>query len=119
MGPISQTADRLGLSVRERAMIAASVVNALGQDVDETNINRSSAWEKAKKERIKKSEIIKSEYLAPQNLAVHWDGKILKVKGNKTSNRVCVYVTGTDAKGERKLLGVLENESGTGEAELR
>ena len=55
MGPISHTADRLGLSVRERCMMAASVVNALGQNIEETNISKSSAWERTKKERIKKS----------------------------------------------------------------
>ena len=40
MGPVSLTADRLGLSVRERTMIAASVANTLGVDIEKTNIGR-------------------------------------------------------------------------------
>ena len=33
MGPISLTADRIGLSIRDRALIAASVVNSIGLDI--------------------------------------------------------------------------------------
>ena len=47
MGPVSATADRLGLSVRARCMMAASVANTLGVDLDMTNINKVSAWIKA------------------------------------------------------------------------
>ena len=38
MGPVSLTADRLGLSLRERTMMAASVANTLGVDIEKTNI---------------------------------------------------------------------------------
>ena len=99
-------------------MIAASVANAVGVDVERTNISKSSAWLKTQQERVKKSEAIRSQFEKPEHLAVHWDGKILKVKGNKSSNRVCVYITGTDSEKRRKLLGIPETESGTGEAEF-
>ena len=53
----------------------------------------------------------------PDKAVIHWDGKILKVKGNQQSNRVCVYLTGVQADGAKKLLGAPETKDGTGAAE--
>ena len=116
MGPVSATADRLGLSVRQRCMMAASVANTLGVNLEDTNINRGSAWQKAKKERLKLAAEI-NNFEIPERLVVHWDGKILKVKANHHSNRVCVYITGVEESPMRKLLGVPETGDGTGLAE--
>ena len=49
MGPISNTGDRLGLSSRSKAMIAAAVVKAVGINVEENNINHESPESKADK----------------------------------------------------------------------
>ena len=119
MGPITPTADRLGLSVRQRCVIAASVANTLGVDINNTNISKSSAHERTKQERLKIASSVKEEYQLqkPKIMVGHWDGKIFRVKGNKVSNRVCVYVTGVDAENTRKLLGVPETVDGTGKAE--
>ena len=46
-----------------------------------------------------------------------WDGKILKVRGKKQSNRVAVYITGVTEEDVRKLLEVPETEDGSGKAE--
>ena len=40
------------------------------------------------------------------------------MKGNKKSSRVCVYLSSNCSRGECKLLGVPETESGTGEANI-
>ena len=117
MGPVSATADRLGLSVRQRCMMSASVVNALGVDIFTTNINRDSAWQKGKQERIIKTKAIKESFKCPELVVVHWDGKILILKGGVESNRVAVYVSGLDSSGFRKLLGCPETSDGTGRSE--
>ena len=117
MGPVSATADRLGLSVRARAVMAASVANTLGVDINMTNISKSAAWERTQKERIKISSSIKDNFQKSERLVVQWDGKIVKEKGSKLSNRVCVYVTGVENEDFRKLLGVPETVDGTGMAE--
>ena len=117
MGPVSATADRLGLSTRERTMMTASVANALGVDISNTNISTSTAWLKGQKERLKVSANIRENFQCPDLVVVHWDGKILTVKGNKESNRVAVYVSGVDGTGFRKLLGCPETKDGTGKAE--
>ena len=51
IGRISNTADAGGVSLRDRTAIAASVCNAIGLNVKETNINVTSAWKSAKKMR--------------------------------------------------------------------
>ena len=53
MGPISATVDRLGLTVRQRCTIAASVANSLNVDIEDTNICQSSAWRRSREERVK------------------------------------------------------------------
>ena len=88
MGPVSATADRLGLLFSQRTMMAASVANTLGVDLDTTNINKTSAWNSAQKERLSMSKQIKEDFMVPDHVVVHWDGKILKVYGNLQSNMV-------------------------------
>jgi hypothetical protein len=117
IGPVSATADRLGLSARARCMMSASVANALGVDIFNTNIGRGAAWEKARKERVNMAAFIKENFQCPKLVAVHWDGKILDMKGNMESNRVAVYITGVDATGFKKLMGCPESNDGTGASE--
>ena len=117
MGHIARTADARGLSIRDRTAVAASVANCLGVDLADTNISVTTAWEKAQSERLSIAKMVKEEFICPEKVALHWDGKTLKVKGNRKSGRVCVYVSGTDDAKAKKLLAVPETQSGTGKAE--
>ena len=117
MGKISITSDRANVSFSGRTMIAASTANALGVDVEDTNISKTTAWRKAQEVRTETAAMIKEAFDCPDKVIVHWDGKTLTLKGNLKSNRVCVYVTGTEAEILRKLLAVPETPNGTGLAE--
>ena len=117
MGGISLCADRLGLSMRDRTMLAASVVNAMGGDIDKTNINLYSAWNRGRQVREQKAAEIKEQFEIPSRVSVHWDGKSLKLKAGQKSNRVCVHLSGADSSKAQKLLGVPEVNSGTGKEE--
>ena len=119
MGKISLTSDRVNVSYQDRTMIAASTANALGVDLDNTNISKTTAWRKSKEIRSKTAASIKEAFVCPSKVTVHWDGKIVSLKGNIKSNRVCVYLTGVDADQDRKLLGVPETASGTGHDEAK
>ena len=114
MGKISLTCDAKNISVRDRAVISASVVNALGIDIDETNVSKTTAWRIGGEARVKKSKDIKEVYVIPDKLIVHWDGKTFKLRGRIQSKRVCIYLSGVDAEKCRKLLGIPEVESGKG-----
>ena len=117
MSSISLTADRTNVSYQARAMIAASAINAMGGNINETNISKTTAWRKAQEIRSETAANIKNNFQCPPKVTVHWDGKCVNLKGNVKSNRICVYVTGADLTKSRKLLGVPETASGTGVAE--
>ena len=86
------------------------MANCLGVDLADTDISFTTAWEKAQSERLSIAKMVKEEFICPEKVALHWDVKTLKVKGN-------VYMSGTvDAKA-RTLLAVPETQSGTGKAE--
>jgi hypothetical protein len=114
MGKISLTCDARNISTRDRTMVAASVVNALGIDINETNINKTTAWEKGRKVRLEKAQEIKDNFNCPDMVVAHWDGKTLALRGRIESKRVCVYLSGVDAEKTRKLLGIPECISGKG-----
>ena len=111
MGAVSTTGDRLGLSARAKAMFAASVVKSLNMSVEDTNISYSTAARKGKTARFNTEETIKSSYVPPDNVVLHWDGKVVKLKAGQKAEFICVYISGG---GDTKLLGVPEVESGTG-----
>ena len=119
MGKISLTSDRVNISYKGRTMIAASTINALGIDVNDTNISKTTAWRKAQQVRTETAASIKEGYKPPAKAIGHWDGKTVSLKGNTKSNRVCVYLTGADANQGRKLLAVPETPSGTGRDEAK
>ena len=120
MGKISLTADSLNISVRDRTVMADSVVNALGLDENNTNVSKTSSWRKGQTARIEKADQIKDNFVCPDMVVLHWDGKTLKLRGNIKSNRVCVYLSGVSEESYRKLLGIPECCSGKGadEADL-
>ena len=120
MGPISVTADARGLSYRDRTAVAASLCNSLNIPLQDTNINISSGRRKARQNRVKIAAKVKEEFKCPDLVSVHWDGKILMLKGKIKSHRVAVSITGADADRVKKLLGVPECQGGTGvqEAEV-
>lgn len=114
MGSISNTGDRLGISVRKKAMFAAAVVKSVGIRVEDTNISFSTAHKKAKTVRFETEEKIRSEFITPDHVVVHWDGKTLKLKAGNKAEFIGVYVTGANAAQVKKLLGVPDVESGSG-----
>ena len=117
MGQIALTADRVNASYQARAMIAAAAVNALGGNIDETNISKTSGWRKAKEVRSERAAQIKKDFKCPEKVSVHWDGKGVITKGNQKSNRICVYISGVEENRPMKLLAVPETPNGTGLAE--
>lgn len=121
MSSTAATADRLGLSHRQRTMYAASVVSAMGADVDETNISITGSLRHSQKQRIAISTDIKLKFRAPDVCFIHWDGKIIQLAKSISSDRCCVYISGINFDGEEiittKLLGVPEVPNSTGSAQ--
>ena len=81
MGAIAQCSDARHLSVRDKTFVAASVSNAFGIGIEETNISKTTAWRRGCEERVKKAAEIKDNFSCPNKVCVHWDGKTLQKKG--------------------------------------
>ena len=105
-GAIPSTGDRLNISCRQRTMIASSVVKAVGVSVHDTNISRTSVWRKSRENRITSTDKIKQDSVKPEQLTVHWDGKIMKEREGVSSDRCCVCVSAAGHDKVQKLLGV-------------
>ena len=80
MVAVSKTGDRLGLSTKSKAMFAAAVVK--------------SAAKKGRKVRLTTEETSMSEYIPPSQAVLHFDGKLLKLKGGHKGDFICVYISG-------------------------
>ena len=100
MGDVSLTGDRLGLSVRQRAMFAATVCHAAQVPISETNISKTTAWRRGQKKRVTKAAEIKEKLNPPDCIIGHWAGKC--------SERCCVYVSGVE---ENKTIGTMGSHS--------
>ena len=98
MTKISLTCDARNISIRDRTVVAASVANALGVDIDQTDISKSTAWRNGQKIRLEKAKEIMDTYVCPDRVVVHWDGKTLTLRGHIKSIRVCIYLSGVDAE---------------------
>ena len=46
---------------------AAAVVNAVGLNVNDTNINKTTAWKKGQQVRLHKAKEIKENFVVPEN----------------------------------------------------
>ena len=114
MGKISLTCDARNISKINRTIVAASVVNALGLNIEDTNINTTSAWRKGQQVRVAKAKEICDSFQCPAKGVIHWDGKTLFLRGRVESKRVCVYLSGVEEDRSRKLLGIPEAVSGRG-----
>ena len=121
MASTAATADRLGLSHRQRSMYAASVVRAMGADVNETNISISGSLRHSQKRRKAISTEIKETFRVPDACFIHWDGKILQLAKSIASDRCCAYVSGINIDAEEtittKLVRVPEVPNSTGSSQ--
>ena len=112
MGEISLTCDARNISKINRTIVAASVLNALGMTIEDTNINTTSAWRKGQQVRVAKAKEICDRFQCPAKRVIH--GNTLFFMDWVESKRVCVQLSGVEEDRSRKLLGIPEAVSGRG-----
>lgn len=106
--------DKCKVSDRNAVHIIIAAAEALGYDVDDLIINRSSIHRHREDLRKKYAMNLRKELGKTdiQAITVHWDGKLLPAITNKeTVDRLPVVAT---FSGNEKLLGVPQIPSGTG-----
>lgn len=106
--------DRSQVTDRNAMHLIAATAHALGHNVDEMTLSRSSIRRARIENRMQCANDIKSRFNAvTPPLIVHWDGKLLPaITGREKVDRLPVIVTGTDVE---QLLGVPKLGSGTGQ----
>ena len=109
---LAMALDRGKISDRSAFMVLASTVNALGGDVDDVVLSRSTLQRERTALRKKIAEDIKQSFATDVPMTVHWDGKILEdITGCKKTERLPILVS---AEGNSKLLAVPKLCSGKG-----
>lgn len=111
---VVRTIDRVNLSDLNAMFVIGSVARALGTQVADIPLSRSTIRRKRSQVR---QVVVESDMatFSPQNpLVLHWDSKLLPniVGGTEKVDRVAVLVTGG---GTEKLLAVSQIKRGTGQ----
>ena len=107
--------DREKVSDRKAVFVLTETSRALGQSVEELNINRSSIRRERTKHRAQISDKLKSEFKTDIPLVVHWDGKLMQDLTTKTHvDRLPIIVSGLCVK---QLLTVAKIPNGTGQSQ--
>ena len=118
---ITQVLDRFKISDNAATMLVASFIKACQGDVNDFCLSRSTTYRARIANRLQISdEIFKEIREAPsQDLALHWDGKLIKDCFGNKHEALSVLVSGTSTYKEGKLLGVqrLEKASGTAQTD--
>jgi hypothetical protein len=109
---LAMALDRTKASDRNAFMVVASTVNALGVDIDDVVLSRSTLQRQRSALRKEIAEDIKQSFVTDVPLTVHWDGKLLTdITGCKNTERLPILVS---AEGKSKLLSIPKLCSGKG-----
>lgn len=110
--------DRVGLPDRSAVFVAGTVAQALGHNLSDITLSRSSIRRSRIKVRQEAATVASQECSFEGPLLLHWDGKMLNdIDGSGALiDRIAIIVTGN---GQEKLLGVPKTERGTGECQAK
>ena len=106
--------DKCRLSDRNAIHVISSVADALGHDLKNLVINRTSLQRLRTKLREEKAVYIKNAFpnFSMENVVLHWDGKMLSdMLRRKVTERIAVLITNLNAE---KFLGAPQLENSTG-----
>jgi hypothetical protein len=105
--------DRVNLPDRGATYVVNAVAKALGHDVGNMTLSRSSISRLRNQNHEEATTSLRNESINNSAMLLHWDGKLLPdLTGNKgTVDRLAIILTGGN---EEILLGVLKICQGTG-----
>jgi hypothetical protein len=100
--------DRVNLPDRGAVFVAGAIAEALGHNLSDITLSRSSVRRSRRVGRQKAAATEDQECSLQEPLLLHWDGKLLPdIDGSKTIvDRIAVLVTGNS---QEKLLGIPKN----------
>ena len=112
---VAAALDRTQVTDREAPHLLAATAQALGHNIMELSLSRSSIRRVRRQYRTECTAAIKLQFAPSTPLIVHWDGKLLPdITGKEKVDRLPVIVSGVDLE---QLLSVPKIPSGTGAAQ--
>lgn len=111
--------DRCGLSSQNTMLLVSSTVNAVGQNIENMNLSRSTINRRRQTHRASIDSNIRSNFQPGDFLTVHYDEKKMKdhtggVDGQNTQvNRLAIVVSNESGY---KLLEIPKIDNGTGDS---
>ena len=116
---VSATLDRLKLSDNASTMLIASFIKACGGDITEFSLSRSTIRRARVANRFQISHEIMTSFIEdlPQDIALHWDGKLTEDRFGSKYEALTVIVSGTLKFMDGKILGGQKLERATGKAQ--
>lgn len=108
------TLDKCKVSDRDAVRILIGTAEALGHDLSQLAISKSTIRNCRKQIRSETAINLKEKFqnILPQTITVHWDGKLLpSLTGKEKVDRLPVVITSTETE---HLLGVPALQAGTG-----
>lgn len=114
------TLDRCQLSIRDSVFILQAALEALGHDIDDFSINKSSIHRIRMKIRKEQAEAIKIDFKnkVPEVVTLHWDGKLLPALDARSTKEERLPIV-ISFGNEDQLIAVpkLDNSSGKEQAQ--
>lgn len=111
------TLDRCKVSDRDAIHLISAVADALGQDLNDVVLNRTSLQRSRRELRAKKVEKLKNEFknIDLNAAVVHWDGKCLpSLTGHEIVDRLPVIISNGEVE---QILHIPALDSGTGKSQ--
>ena len=102
-------ADRLNVSAGLRTAFMAAVITDGGANLEDVTLSKTSTRREAKRIRKEIANDILTSFNAPNNITLHWDGKIVP----DDAERLGVLIAGIPDYKEGKLLGIPVISDGT------
>lgn len=104
----------MNLPDRGAAFVAGAVAQALGHDLSDLTLSRSSIRRSRRETRQVVAQQAKEDFHPSGPIILHWDGKMLQEMGGKTVDRIAILASGPDFE---KLMGIPNGGRSTGEAQ--
>jgi hypothetical protein len=116
---VSNLADRLNLSSRQRTAITAVVASECGIDLKNVSLSKETARRSGIRARTTAATKIREEFEPPVYCVIHWDSKLISEVSGGYKDRLAILVSGVPTAREGKLLAVPEIPDSTGASQAK
>jgi hypothetical protein len=105
------------ISLRLELKVIASLLKAGGANILDTSLSKSTVHRQRVQEVKKMVKDLKDNFKVPEDVTIHWDGKIIQVMSGLTEDRIAVVISSAGGDISGQFLASPAIPSGTGRAQ--